>query len=64
MTELKEMGKREAEIGYKTMVNEKQAEYKHDMKNIKEQYEHLIAAKTEEHNKFIAEANAYTVDKK
>ena len=64
VTELKEMGKREAEMQYKMIVNEKQAEYKHDMKNIKEQYEHLLTAKTEEQSKFMTEANAYTVQKK
>jgi hypothetical protein len=36
MTELQEMGKREAEFTYKSLWNEKQAESKESMKNSKE----------------------------
>jgi len=45
MNELSEMGQREAEMQYKRMLNEKQVEYKNDMGNLTDQYEHLIEAK-------------------
>ena len=36
ISEMKDMGKREAELQYKHMLNEKQNEYKLTMKNINE----------------------------
>ena len=58
------MGKREAEMHYKMAINEKQAEPKQCIKNIKEQYEHLLDIKIEEQAKFVSEANSYSVEKK
>jgi hypothetical protein len=48
ITEMSDLGKREAEMQYKQTLNEKQIEYKNKMKNVKDQYEHLIACKEEE----------------
>jgi hypothetical protein len=42
VSELKDMGKREAELSYKEQFNERQAIFKSEIKNLKEQYEHLI----------------------
>ena len=61
---MKELGKREAEFQYKNLVNEKLNEYKQSMKNIKDQYDHLIEQKEAQFKKFIDEANSYTVSKK
>ena len=45
---MKEMGKKEAELQYKTIINQKLVEYKQDMKNIKDQYDHLIQEKEDQ----------------
>jgi len=42
---MREMGKKEAEIEYKMMLNTKMDEYEDSLKNIKEQYEQLIMEK-------------------
>ena len=63
-TELKEMGKREAEMQYKMTVNERQAEYEANKKNLEEQYEHLLASKDDELKKFMDDATRYTMNKK
>ena len=42
VTELKDMGKREAELHYKEQYNEKNKQFEKEIGNIREQYEHLI----------------------
>ncbi|CDW90581.1 UNKNOWN [Stylonychia lemnae] len=64
ISEMKDMGKREAELMYKQQLNDKQIDYKKTMKNINEQYDHLIRTKDEELQKFLSDATKYTVEKK
>lgn len=64
LTEMQDMGRREAELQYRMILNEKKNEYKQASKNVKEQYEHLIKAKDEELQKFMNDANKYTQEKK
>eukprot|EP00347_Sterkiella_histriomuscorum_P016482 403353010 len=64
VSELKDMGKREAEMQYKFQLSQMQEEYENSMRNIKEQYSHLISGKDQELRKFIADAEKYTNDKK
>ena len=61
---MREMGKKEAEIEYKMMLNTKMDEYEDSLKNIKEQYEQLIMEKDAQKNQFMNEANSYTTTKK
>lgn len=64
ISEMKDMGKREAELHYKQLLNDKQAEYKQTQRNIKDQYQHLLVTKEEQLKTFMREAESYTKDKK
>lgn len=64
VTELKDMGKREAELHYKEQYNERNKQFEKEIGNIREQYEHLIESKTQELQRFLDDASKYTVEKK
>lgn len=53
ITEMRELGKREAEFEYKCVLNEKQAQHKSGIKNLKDQYEHLLNEKEYQYSQFF-----------
>ncbi len=62
--EMMEIGKKEAEFVYKRETFSKTNDHKQQIKNLKEQYDHLIEQADSEHSKFVSEANGYTKTKK
>ena len=62
--EMKQMGQREAEFHAKQDMHERSEKYKQEIKNIKEQYEHIIQQEESKLKKFQEEADGYTISKK
>ena len=64
VSEMKEMGKREAEFDFKRSAAEAIDEQKAKMKNVQSQYEHLCEVKDVELDKFRKQCEVYSSSKK
>lgn len=64
VNEMKDIGKREAEIKYKSIVDEQKNQHKKEMSNLKSQYEYLLSEKEAELEKFVNEFKQYHNQKK
>lgn len=64
VNEMKDLGKREAEITYKSIVDEQKSQHKKELSNLKSQYEYLLSEKEAELEKFVNEFKQYHNQKK
>lgn len=64
VNEMKDLGKREAEIKYNTIKSQISNEHKKEITNLKEQYEYLLSEKEKELEKFVNEFKEYHAQKK
>ena len=64
VTEMKDLGKREATLEYKTILEEQKTQYKKEISNLKAQYEYLLSEKEKEFEKFVNEFKVYHSQKK
>jgi len=61
---MKDLGKREAQIEYKGIIDEQKIQHKREVTNLKEQYEYLLSEKEKELEKFVNEFKVYHAQKK
>lgn len=59
LQEMKEIGKREAELHYKQEYASLSSEHKTEMTNLKDQYEYILSQKNEELARFHQQAKDY-----
>lgn len=64
VTEMKDLGKREATMEYRTILEEQKAQHKKEISNLKAQYEYLLNEKEKEFEKFVNEFKQYHSHKK
>jgi hypothetical protein len=64
VTEMKDLGKREATMEYKTILEEQKTQHKKEISNLKAQYEYLLSEKEKEFEKFVNEFKVYHSHKK
>lgn len=64
INEMKELGKQEAELEYKKQFAEQLKEHRQEVRNVTEQYEHILEGKTSELHRFTEEFKTYHKQKK
>lgn len=64
VSEMKDLGKREAEAKFKKALEDQSREHKREMTNLKNQYEYLLQEKEKDFEKFVNEFKEYHAQKK
>jgi hypothetical protein len=64
ITEMKDLGKREAEATFKKTTEEQNKEHEKEITNLKNQYEYLLKEKEKDFEKFVNEFKEYHAQKK